>query len=70
MKSDCAKAEHDELAEKLKIKQIMVSPFLRELIREEKFDAEDIEEGKNEKSESDIRKKEIEEELDGEEIKK
>ena len=70
MKSDHAKVEHDELAEKIKIMQHRVFTFLRESIREVDADAEDAEEETKDKSEFVIRKKESEEELEGEETER
>ena len=73
MKSNYAKGGNDELLEKLIIKQHRVLTFLWESTREEDVDTEDIEdieEEINDKSEFDIRRKEREEELEGEEIEK
>ena len=70
MKRNDTKEGHDELAEKLKMKQRGFLPFLRELIRAEDIDIEDIEEEVNEKHAFEIQRKESEEELEGEEIEK
>ena len=49
MKINYDKVGHDELAQKLKIKQRRFFPFLRESIREEDVDAENKEEEINDK---------------------
>ena len=70
MKSDDTKVGHDKLVEKFKIQQRRVFPFLRESKREADVDIEDTEEVINDEYESDTERKEIEEELEGEEIEK
>ena len=67
IKSKNAKSGHNELAEKLKIKQCRVFPFSRESTIEANVDREDTEEETKHESEIDIRIKESEEELEGEE---
>ena len=57
MKRNDTKEGHDELAEKLKMKQRIVLPFLRESLRVEKVDAEDIAEEINNKYEFEIQRK-------------
>ena len=70
IKSNNAKSGHDELVEKLKIKQCRVFPFSRESTIEADIDGKDTEEETKHESEIDTRMKESEEELEGEEIEK
>ena len=70
MKRNDAKEGHDELTEKLKMKQRRVLPILRESLRAETVDAEYIEEEINNKYESDTQRKESEEQLECEKIEK
>ena len=70
IKGKNAKSGHNELAEKLKIKQCRVFPFSRELTIEENVDRDDTEEETKHESDIDIRIKESEEEVEGEKIEK
>ena len=70
MKINNAKEGHDELAEKLRMKQRRVLPFLRESLRAENVDTEYIEEEINNKYESNTQRKESEEKLECEKNRK